>query len=251
MTEPILIASALLALGRMLSKGKDGAAEAAANGPAGPPPFDLPPPAAPLVLPPSSAPAPAPTVAPAAPPRRTVPRPKASAVPRAAPRAARPAVLEQAPGSRAQGPGAPLAPAPWPGRAPGPSGTSLAEAPTARPPTAVDHGPTPRAAPPQEPTPRDQGPPLPGPAGGAPPGPVVKDTGRLDRAAELAKAFAADLKRRGRAYDRNLLAEFQKTAGLGVDGVYGPRSAGAVRWYTGESLPPISGKGFVEYAPKF
>lgn len=79
----------------------------------------------------------------------------------------------------------------------------------------------------------------------------MRDSDRLDRAAEVAKAVAADLKRRSKAYDRGGLAEFQKLAGLDVDGVYGPRSAGAIRWYTGESIPPFTGKGFVDYAPKF
>ena len=92
---------------------------------------------------------------------------------------------------------------------------------------------------------------MPGPAGGTPPGPGVKDMARLDRAADSAKVVAADIKSKGRAYDRKGLAAFQKLAGLDVDGVYGPRSAGAIRWYTGESIAPLTGKGFVDYVPKF
>lgn len=80
---------------------------------------------------------------------------------------------------------------------------------------------------------------------------MVKDTARLDQAAEAAKIVAADLKRSAKAYDRKALANFQKLAGLDVDGVYGPHSAGAIRWYTGESIAPLTGKGFVDYVPKF
>lgn len=215
MTEPLLIASALLAIGRMISKGQE--PNAIANGPAGPPPFELPPAPPPVLVPTPAAPPSVP-----APPRRA-PKPQAPRPQAPPPVAPRVAVVQRAPEPR-----------------PGPS------APPTRPPEA-------RAAPPviRAPEPRDQGPPLPGPAGGAPPGPVVKDSERLDRAAEAAKAVAADLKRRSKAYDRKALADFQKLAGLEVDGVYGPRSAGAIRWYTGESIPPLTGKGFVDYAPKF
>lgn len=212
MTEPLLIASALLAVARMISKGQE--ANAIANGPAGPPPFELPPAPPPVMVPPAAPPR-------VPPPPRRAPKPQAPRPQAPPPTSPRVAVVHNAPQQR---------PATQPARAPAP------------------RSPPPVVRPPE---PRDQGPPLPGPAGGAPPGPLVKDSERLDRAAEAAKAVAGDLKGRSKAYDRKALADFQKLAGLEVDGVYGPRSAGAIRWYTGESIPPLTGKGFVDYAPKF
>jgi peptidoglycan hydrolase-like protein with peptidoglycan-binding domain len=79
----------------------------------------------------------------------------------------------------------------------------------------------------------------------------VKDRARLDRAAALAQQVAADVKNKGRAYNRRLTADFQREAALTADGIYGPRTAGAVKWYTGESVPPISGRGFAQYTPNF
>ena len=106
-------------------------------------------------------------------------------------------------------------------------------------------------APPQGPS----GPPGPGapPLGPPPPGVAdkVKDRARLDQAAETAKTLAAALKRHKRAVDRKLVAAFQKLAGLTADGVYGPKTAGALQWYTGEAIPPLTGKGFTPYAPTF
>lgn len=80
---------------------------------------------------------------------------------------------------------------------------------------------------------------------------VVRDRARLDRAAELAKRAALNLKEPADAYNRPLMEEFQREAGLKVDGKYGPKSAGAVKWFTGESITPKLGRGFIQYVPNF
>ncbi len=112
--------------------------------------------------------------------------------------------------------------------------------------------------PPQGPSVPPAPPTAPGQAPGAslgppPPGVAdkVKDRARLDQAADTAKTLAAALKRHKRAVDRKLVAAFQKLAGLTADGVYGPKTAGALQWYTGEAIPPLTGKGFTPYAPTF
>jgi peptidoglycan hydrolase-like protein with peptidoglycan-binding domain len=79
----------------------------------------------------------------------------------------------------------------------------------------------------------------------------VPDRERLDQAARLARRVAENVKARQKAYDRSLVSEFQREAGLTIDGVYGPRTAGAVKWYTGESVEPLSGRGFTTYVPAF
>lgn len=110
------------------------------------------------------------------------------------------------------------------------------------PPTAPQPG-TPPAPPPTAPQP------------GTPPapqsGPVIKDRARLDRAAAAANKVAANIRAAGKNYDRALLKAFQSEAKLKVDGVYGPASAGAVKWYTGQQLPPFVGNGYAPYAPNF
>lgn len=79
----------------------------------------------------------------------------------------------------------------------------------------------------------------------------MKDRARLDQAAEAGKTLAAALKKQRKAVDRKLVAAFQKLAGLTADGLYGPKTAGALQWYTGEAIPPLTGKGFAPYAPTF
>jgi murein L,D-transpeptidase YcbB/YkuD len=80
---------------------------------------------------------------------------------------------------------------------------------------------------------------------------VVLDPARLDRAAGLAKQVAESVKKSGKAYDRALVTAFQREAGLAADGIYGPRTAGAVKWYTEESIPPPGGGTLAQYVPKF
>ena len=65
----------------------------------------------------------------------------------------------------------------------------------------------------------------------------------------MAAVMVDRLERSVRSVDRDAVAAFQREAGLVVDGIYGPRTAGAVKWYTGESIPPLSGRGFEAYAP--
>lgn len=84
-----------------------------------------------------------------------------------------------------------------------------------------------------------------------PSAPAVRDSGRLDRAAALAKSVVDNLKLPASSYDRALITEFQREAGLKADGIYGPKSAGAIKWYTGESVSPKTGRGFTNYIPNF
>ncbi|MFO0726451.1 MAG: peptidoglycan-binding domain-containing protein [Myxococcota bacterium] len=79
----------------------------------------------------------------------------------------------------------------------------------------------------------------------------VKDRARLDQAAEAGKALLPALKKHGRATSRKLIVAFQRLAGLTPDGIYGPKTAGALQWYTGEAVPPFTGKGLAPYAPAF
>jgi peptidoglycan hydrolase-like protein with peptidoglycan-binding domain len=114
-------------------------------------------------------------------------------------------------------------------------------------PKAEPKRPEPKAEPsPQTPAPTSTQQKTPEPSTG-----VARDGARLDRAAELAKRVAANLKGPANAYDRALMTEFQREAGLTADGIYGPRSAGAVKWYTGESIRPKTGRGFVQYVPNY
>lgn len=96
-----------------------------------------------------------------------------------------------------------------------------------------------RAAPvAQPPAPRDELPPTPPPARPpivAPPPVPPKPTAQrgIIEAVQLALNVATDLELNGRQYNKILLREFQAKAGLGVDGVYGGSSAGAVKYYIG------------------
>src|SRR5262245_21474997 len=94
---------------------------------------------------------------------------------------------------------------------------------------------------------RDPTPPPPPPPPSWQPPQGVEDRARLDRARALAVQVAQLIKAQGPAYKRDVVAAFQREAGLAPDGVYGPRTAGAVKWYTGEAIPPLSGRGFEPY----
>lgn len=105
------------------------------------------------------------------------------------------------------------------------------------------------------------------PQGGAPqatkPAPAtpyaIKDRQRLDAGHVVAKELAKDLGAKGKNVNREILRRFQRIAGLQVDGVYGPKTAGALRWFTveppakpnGIEIAPHAGTGFAPYAPAF
>lgn len=115
------------------------------------------------------------------------------------------------------------------------------------PPTSRSSAP---AAPPRPAAPHAVAPP---PAVPPPAAPVVqvRDRQRLDAAATIAKLVVADIQKSGKRYNRNLLKKFQQVAGLAADGLYGPKSAGALKWYTNVALAPLVGKGFATYLPNF
>ena len=81
----------------------------------------------------------------------------------------------------------------------------------------------------------------------------------FDRDARKAAVLLADsVRRKGRNYDRTLAVSFQMSAGLtrpdGItyDGLYGGRTAGAVRYFTGKAPPPAIFKPTreVPYTPR-
>lgn len=192
--EPVLIASAVLALGRWLIRGAGSSPQAVVVAPG--PSVEVPPALPPYFPPPVAPPArPLPDTPPNRPQRDRIDAPPPP-----------------------EAPGSPIAP--------------LARTSTSA--TTPDRS---QVAPP---TP-----------GATPSGPQVKDRARLDQAAEAAKSLAPMLKKQGRATSRKTIAAFQRLAGLVADGVYGPKSAGALQWYTGEAIPPFTGKGFAPYAPAF
>jgi peptidoglycan hydrolase-like protein with peptidoglycan-binding domain len=60
-----------------------------------------------------------------------------------------------------------------------------------------------------------------------------------DGARRVAPRIAAHLRKKGAAnYSRQALREFQRLAGLKEDGLYGGRTAGALRYYLGGANPP-------------
>lgn len=81
----------------------------------------------------------------------------------------------------------------------------------------------------------------------------VRDVQRLDAAAALGRILARELYAKGKRSSRKLIRQFQKTAGLKIDGKYGPKTAGALFFYTKKKIRPFPryGRGFVPYAPPF
>lgn len=203
--EPVLIASAVLALGRWLARGAGASSSpiAVVPGPAVEPPPSVVP-GLPMLPPYAPPPAPPPPVALPEAPRNKPGRPR---------------VEDQAPAD-----------------APAPALPPTAKTSTSA--TTPDRG---QLAPPA-------------PQPGATPGGLasqVKDRARLDQAAEAGKSLLAALKAQGKSTPRKLVIAFQRPAGLKPDGIYGPKTAGALQWYTGESIPPFTGKGLQPYAPPF
>lgn len=68
-------------------------------------------------------------------------------------------------------------------------------------------------------------------------GPVKVPTSR-DIGESLAAAVVHSLEQHGTGYDRGAVKDLQRHAGLVVDGIYGPGTAGAVRYFTGAKPPP-------------
>jgi hypothetical protein len=60
----------------------------------------------------------------------------------------------------------------------------------------------------------------------------------LDQAKQMAPDIESDLKTNGINYDHAKLREFQRLVRLAVDGMYGPRTAGALEWALGHQAPP-------------
>lgn len=58
-----------------------------------------------------------------------------------------------------------------------------------------------------------------------------------DAAESLAAAVEQSVRRHGRKYDRSVLRRFQQVARLVVDGIYGPGSAGALRYFLDRAPP--------------
>lgn len=98
--------------------------------------------------------------------------------------------------------------------------------------------------------------PLPGPVvapqaiPGPPPGPAAP-VQQLDLANDLAARLVASLRSAGFGYDRNLCTQFQIASGLGADGKYGGRTAGALVYFTGQQPPtPLyEPKNVIPYLP--
>ena len=81
--------------------------------------------------------------------------------------------------------------------------------------------------------------------------PAAKPAG-FDRAGAQAMAanVAANIRNKKTAYDRKQLASFQVKAGLAGDGLYGPLSVSALRFYGVKSPPAALFKGAIkEYTP--
>lgn len=114
--------------------------------------------------------------------------------------------------------------------------------------------PPPPAPRPMIPPPTVPSAPKPAPSGGsstAPPlgGSIPVDLPRSDAAHIRAMEVLQDLKAKGRNYNRNLMKTFQLVARIQVDGIYGPQTAGALAYFTGERIPPHTGSGFKNYTP--
>lgn len=134
-------------------------------------------------------------------------------------------------------------------------GPALPQLPAPAPPPFV--GPVGPSAPSSSaPAPIAPAPLAPAPSASAPPAPTpqphqVRDIQRLDAARKMAVELVPHLRAKGRNYDKQALARFQLAAGLKKDGLYGPKTAGALRWYTNEAVPPFVGSGYAPYAPPF
>lgn len=69
---------------------------------------------------------------------------------------------------------------------------------------------------------------------------VPKTPDSYRAAALLAPSLAGNIMARGQSYDRRLLSEFQKHAGITIDGKYGGQTAGALAFFNkGEAPNPL------------
>lgn len=71
----------------------------------------------------------------------------------------------------------------------------------------------------------------------------------LELARREARAVAAHVRKRGRQYSRQLVRDFQRHAGIASDGVYGPRTVEAVRYFGGDAPDALYGTDEASYAP--
>lgn len=82
---------------------------------------------------------------------------------------------------------------------------------------------------------------------------ITLDTRRLGLAKELADSIISDVNKKKANYNRKMMRNFQRVSGLKADGLYGPRTAGAVAFYSGR-VPPLSyypkGAKPIAYKPK-
>lgn len=69
------------------------------------------------------------------------------------------------------------------------------------------------------------------------PNPTPPTQEEVDETRKVAKDVAQDLKAKAQAYDRDLMKRFQRLARLTADGMYGPATAGALQYFTGETPP--------------
>lgn len=107
--------------------------------------------------------------------------------------------------------------------------------------------PAPAPAPhaPPTPTPAPHAPPAPTPPAPAPHAPPTPPAAHLPagfnptEAARLASAVALNIRTRRYSYSRRGLTAFQRAAGLAPDGLYGGKSAGALRFYGATPPRPL------------
>jgi murein L,D-transpeptidase YcbB/YkuD len=70
------------------------------------------------------------------------------------------------------------------------------------------------------------------------------------RAAQVAQRTADHVRTRGGKYDRAVITVFQTFAGVKTDGLYGPQTAAALRFFGAKSVPAALFKGQItKYTP--
>lgn len=143
-------------------------------------------------------------------------------------------MVSQAQFPQLMGAAAEVAPAPGEKRPAAPRPSGPPDAPRAA--ESLERSPLPRAPAPSRPAPKA----APRRTARKPAAPTVVSASDTDPllAARLAPLVLKDLQAKSANYARPAMAEFQKAAGLAVDGDYGPRTAGALAYFTKQSVPP-------------